>query len=186
MSESKTLAALFTEANDIGLKLIENEGEITPDLEERLNQLQIDLPEKVDAYVFIMEALEAQEAMYKKRAEFFSRLAKSHSGTRERIKERIKFLMQQGNKDEVLGNDYRFKLSPSKPSLKVNTELLPAKFTREVVLFEVDKKAIEEALMSGEDVPGAHFECGVTFRIYANKKKLDKPKKESVSTLPVY
>lgn len=184
--ESKSLAALFSEANEIGMKLIENEGEITPELEERLNQIQIDLPEKVDAYIFIMDALEAQESLYKKKADFFSTLARAHGNTREKIKGRVKYLMQESKRDEICGNDYRFKLSPSKPALKINPDLIPAKFTREQVEIVIDKPAIEKAIVAGEEVPGAHFETSVSLRIYANKKKQDKPKKESVSTLPVY
>jgi hypothetical protein len=162
------------ETNNIEQMLIESGGELTEAIEQALAVRDLELVEKVDGYQHIIERFFSLEAHYKERAEFFARISKQCAGVQDRLKNNLKYAMQEMGTTELIGVDVKFKLTPTSGSLVIDdADMVPVEFKSEVVETVIDKKKLKDAAASG-NVPGAHVEPGFSLRMFANvpdKKK---------------
>ena len=167
---------MVLQVNNLERALIESDGIISPEVEQMLAVRELDLPEKVDGYAFIIDRLESMEDFYKQRAEMFLKASRTLQNSKESLKERLKFAMQELGTNELFGNDVRFKGAHTKGSLVIeDKDAVPVEYKTEVVTTEIDKKKIKADLDSGKEVPGARIEPGYSLRCYTNtnvKKEL--------------
>lgn len=164
----KSLAAIVNESNQIEAMLLESQGEITEAIEAALAVRDLELTEKVDGYSHIMDRFAALESHYKEKAEFFSRISKQCSNVQDRLKNNIKFAMQEMGTTELVGVDIKFTLKPTTGSLVIDdAEMVPVEFKSEVIETVIDKKKLKDAASKGE-VPGARVEPGFSLRMFAN------------------
>lgn len=165
---SKSLYDLTSESLDLTQKIIENGGELTPELEKQLVINETNLACKVDNYVTFVERLEMEESYWRKKAAECDTIARGYSKANARLRDNIKNVLLASGKDEIKGNDYRYKLTASQPSLVIDDEkTIPKEFT--VVKTEINKTLLKEVMKAGADVPGAHLEPSVSLRAYRNK-----------------
>ena len=165
-----TLLAAAADYRALEQLLEEAQGELTPELEAWLDEMDGTLAEKTDAYVHIMGKLEANADHLKAEAAKLSLAARSLDGHYERMKARIKDAMAVMHKTEIVGSAWRFKRSPSAPRLIVDDEAkLPAEYRVPKTVYEIQKDALKAAIAKGEAIQGAHIETGDTLRVYANK-----------------
>jgi Siphovirus Gp157 len=167
--QSNTLIQLVQSSQSIVEQLIESGGELSPELSLALSNLEVQLPAKLDSYAFILEKLEAEEDFWKQKAKAMQAVAKGCSNVRDRIKENLKLAALEMKADELVGNDFKFKFSNSKPKLIIDESALDKAYTMQVVTTEIDKKRIEDDLKLGVPVVGAHLEETKAMRVYANK-----------------
>lgn len=168
----KTLIDLAKQASEIENMLVESCGVITPEIEAMLSVKEAQLPEKVDAYSYVIDRLDALEEFYLKKADEIYAIAKSMNQARSRCRDNIKRAMIESNTDELLGNDYRFKLQNGKQAVVFNNEeLIPDAYKNEKILKVVDKERIAEDLKMGIPVPGCHLSDGRSLRQYVNRDK---------------
>lgn len=167
----ETLRTLVQQSNDLMMQLAESGGELTPELESQLANVELALPEKVDSYAHLIDRLDVEIETWKQKADFYSAIAKSCKNVKERLKENIKFAMQEMTVSEIKGNDVRFKLSSSKPSLQIDESLIDPLYTSQVTTTVIDKKRIEEDLKAGVPVAGARLIENVSLRTYANRRE---------------
>lgn len=166
--ENKSLVSIVNQAMDIERVLMESGGEITESIELALAVNSKELAEKVDGYHMVIERFEALETHYKSRSDFFKTISGQCKSVVNRLKDNIKFAMQEMGAEEIRGNDMRFKLSPTQGRLVIeDPEMIPVEFKTEIVETKIDEKSIKEALKSSE-VPGAKLEPGFSLRTYAN------------------
>lgn len=170
MSDSKSLNELVLLSATIENALIESGGEISPDLEKMLEERDENLPKKVDNYAGLIERLEITKAFYKQKADNLLKIAKACDRVTEKLEDRIKNAIKTLDVPELQGEDYRFKLVKSQPSLKVTDEsLVPDSLKvikQETVL---DKKEIIKCLKDGEIIPGVELEYGSHLRMTVAK-----------------
>lgn len=163
-----TLPALLIESHRIILSLIENEGEVTPELEALMAETHFKLAEKVDRYAYVLEMLETQEIWYRSKAHEFSHMAARLEANRQKMKDRMKEMMVAINQNELSGNEVRFKLINGKGHIEIdpNTDPkdVPAPFRREK--FEFDKIAIRGAIELGATLDFATLEPTKELRKY--------------------
>lgn len=161
--ESKSLIMLSAELETM---LVESEGEITEAIAQHLSALAT----KVDGCVYMLERFSQINEFYKARAEKLERIAKAAKTAEERLKEYVKTTMQMTDKKEIEGDDFRIKLSPTAPKVNVVDESkLPNKFLVDKVVISPDKKAILQAVKTGEVVPGVVIEENFSLRVYPRK-----------------
>jgi hypothetical protein len=163
-----TLVDLAREALELTQTIIESGGEITSEIEERVEANELRIADKVDAYSFIEERLDAEAQYWDRKAKAFANIARGFKGARERLLARIKFFMGEMQLKEVQGHDYRFVLAGSMPRLVVNEALLPAEYKMQVTQVIPDKERIREALLLGANIPGAYLEETGALRKYEN------------------
>lgn len=179
--ENKSLLAIVNQAMDIERLLMESGGEVNEAIERALAVNGKELAEKVDGYHMVIERFEALETHYKSRSDFFKTISGQCKNVVTRLKDNIKFSMQEMGADEIRGNDMRFKLSPTPGRLIIeDREMIPVEFKIEVVETKIDEKAIKEALKTSE-VPGAKLEPGVSLRTFANTP--DRKSKKEVANV---
>jgi hypothetical protein len=85
----------------------------------------------------------------------------------------MKFAMNEMGVTELQGNQFKYKLSPSAPSVEIVDEnQLPAIYCREKVVLTGDKDAVKKhVLESGEEIPGVRINRGMTLRVSIVKEK---------------
>lgn len=176
MSEpNKSLMAITAEVIAVERALIENDGVLPPEIEEQFNLATGDLKDKVDRYWIVLEALDARAGYFKSLAESATAARKMIENKHASLKANLKFTMQQLNLSELEGNDYRYKLSNSKPKLVIDDDALPPGYKKAVQTFVPDKEQIENDLALGMSVPGAHMETVQSLRGYMNAGAKAKP-----------
>lgn len=163
-----TLNELVSQAAQIEELLINSNGEITPELEAMILNVDFNLPQKLDNYSLLIERMKMVSEFYKSRAEKLLLIAKSCGEVEKRCKENLKNAMQTLGVDELKGVDIRFKLQKAKDKLILD-ETVPVEDRFLRVEYVVDKTKITEALKQGEDVKGAHFEPSYYVREYQIK-----------------
>lgn len=167
-NQNKSLMAIVNQSIDIEKMLIESGGEVNEEIEKFLTITHSELAEKVDGYQNVIERFEALEDHYKARAEFFRTVSGQCKTVAQRLKDNIKYAMQEMGVVEIKGNDIRFKLSPTKGRVIIeDANMVPVEFKEEVIETKIDDKKIREALEQGE-VRGARLEPGFSLRTYAN------------------
>lgn len=170
MSDPKTLLALVGVANFITQALVEAGGEITPELEGTMADLQLQVATKVDGYLAVMDRMEIEAEYWKSKADAYRKIAAAHTSVRERLKENIKRAMLAMGVTEVEGHETRFVLSATKPALVITDgAFIPEAYLDTVVEKVPNKIRIREALEHDQSVPGARLEGGHALRSYLRK-----------------
>lgn len=168
MSSENTLLALVDVFNHLDQKLIESAGEMTPELETALAITEENMREKVDNYAYYIDHLESR-AEYFKSIEANARAARQiFENQKERLRERLKFAMANLNRTDLEGDDFRYKLSPTKPRLVIDEKVLPDQYKVVTVTQVPDKDAIQKDLILGMKIEGCHFEESKALRRYVN------------------
>lgn len=182
MEQNKTLALIVNEALILEKMLIESGGEVNPEIEKALAVNSQELALKVDGYVEIIERFESLEAYYKTRAEYFKDISSRCKKAVDRLKENIKYGMNELGIDEIKGVDMRLKVSQTSGSLKItDEEMIPVEFKKEEIKTVIDTKALKEAIAKGLEVKGAEIIPGFSLRAYANTPEKKSKKKEAVN-----
>ena len=158
-----TLKEILSEEAKILDLVITNGGELSEEQSQELDAVMTALCQKVDAYAATFDALEARVESLKRQAAMFTDAAKALKNAQERLKERMKYLIQESGKNGVEGDYWAFKLSSGKPSLVINDELDPS-YLMQVTEMVADKKRIEDDLRLGIPIKGAAFKETVVLR----------------------
>lgn len=167
--EVKSLAEIASEAMAIEEVILQNGGELSPEIEAWLNEVDSQLGFKADRYKFAMDRFESSAKMFRERAEEFTRAAKAIETIGVRLKDRIKQVMLATGRTEVFGRNYRFKISSAAPRIVIHEHELPIAYKRQVVTTEPDKELIKEAVKQGHAVAGVDVQPNHALRITVNK-----------------
>lgn len=149
--------------------LIENEGEITQEIETALEVLSSELQLKTDGVTEYIKSLEATQALAKQRAKEFKDLENKIKSKLEKFNEYVVLCMDKLQVTELKG-EYS-KVSIRKPSQVVeivDEKELPVEFIKVEKVYKIDKAGIKDALKRNEDVNGARLAFGArkaTFKI---------------------
>lgn len=170
--KDQSLYDLVSISQEIKRSLIENFGEMTPEVESSLLTLEERLPNKADGYRFITEDLRHEADLWKERAHTFLAVAKSFSIHADKMEGAIKEACIQMGVEELEGNEFRWKLQKAKPTIIIDDETKVPSGHKEIVqVTKIRKDGILEDLKSGIPVPGCHLEESVYVRCYTNSKK---------------
>jgi len=145
-------------------------GEITPEVEAELAKFDSAIAEKIDDYKFVMNKLEFESQFWTEEAKARQKIAKACDLIQQKMKERLIAAMQTMGMDEIQGDAYRAKLTPTKGRLVIDVAKLPDDFKTPVVTMEPEKEKIRIALENFEEVPGAMLEGGVSLRFYSSRR----------------
>lgn len=169
MSDMKSLRVLVNEVSEIENALLDNGGEITPEIEAMLSVKDIQLPQKVDNYALVIQRMDSLESFYKDRAKVFLAMAKAASSITDRCKFNLKSAMEELAVDELLGNDIKFKLVNSNPACVIEDESkIDGAYKIIETVIKTDNRRIIEDLKLGVPVAGARLERGRSLRQYPN------------------
>lgn len=145
-------------SESLNSRIIENCGELTPETEAELIELDLQTREKVDAYSYVIKRAKFEANFWKEEAEAAMANVKGFLKLEEWYKQAIKNRMLVDNTKEVLGNKTKFMLVPLNPKMLIDEKFLEDRFYREEVLKKIDRSLIEEAIRQGEAVAGVTLE----------------------------
>lgn len=168
--KKNSLIDLVDESCDIVNRLVHTDGEITPEIEQALEINEKEIATKVDSYVFIERQLENQAVFFKNQANAMERLSKTMTFAREKIRERLRFILSLTATEEIRGQIYKYVLTDSPEALNVDESKLPPQYLITVTTHKPDKDKIREDLKAGKEIAGCTLTRGKTLRSYFNGK----------------
>lgn len=167
---NKSLIQITNEFLELDRLLIESGGELNEEIETALALNQKDLQVKVDKYKLYIDHLK-QRAEYFKDLETEARDArKVFENSSDKLKDRIKYMMNTLNVNEIDGEAFRFKLIEGKDKLVVNDQsVVPQEYFIPVTTLNLDKEKLLQDLQSGLKIDGVDIEVVKTLRTYLKK-----------------
>jgi hypothetical protein len=166
------LETLIKQSTQLAGALVECQGELTPELEAALDLVNEKLPQKIDNYGYLIDRLEVEATFLgekiKQIADLQSKIVTAH----EQLKERMTFHLHSVEDKTLLGNEYKFKLSPTAGRTVVDEKVLPMDYWKTEVLKRVDREKIKADLKTGKEIPGCKIEQTWSFRKTIGSKLL--------------
>lgn len=146
-----SLVKMAAVANSIETELIENGGELTPELERTLLDINVQMPEKVDVYRMVLARLPKYQQEYKeKEAEMYS-IRKGLENYEKGLKSAINTAMTIMETNDVYGYEYRFKRINNQPKLEVDHEVdIGEEFFDKVETRVLNRERLKEHLLATE------------------------------------
>lgn len=166
---SQTLMSIADDALALERLILEAGGELSPELEAWIAEIDTKLSQKADAYSFVMDRFESTAKLLRERAEKFTVAARSLDSASKRINERIKAAIMSMERTEVRGTDIVFKLQRSAPALELDEKQIPQEY--QILTYAPDKKRITEELKAGKQIPGASLRQSYSLRTHVNKER---------------
>jgi len=168
--EKKSLVTLLFEEKTLIEMLIDSGGEMDHEIEERINQLEVDVPRKIDGTCYMVDQLRATETKLKEQRDRYSKAVASCANAVEAFKRRLLFVMETSDKPELLGEERTIKTAKTPPALVIDENVeLPEEYLKKEVVTTIDKAAIKEALKRGATIPGTRLEVKGTVRFGIRK-----------------
>jgi hypothetical protein len=153
----KTLLNIRQEYTEILQEIEQNEGELTPEIEEALVINAQELSEKSLAYVEFMGNLNAQNNRIEEEIKRLQLLKKKNTQLLEFLQ---KGLVQAVNEfGTIHTGTYTIGVRNSEECIIEDSDRIPEKFKTVKMEVQVDKMAVKKAIKSGENVPGAHLQA---------------------------
>lgn len=176
MSDQKAMTrTMVLEANSLLEKLVEC-ADLTPEIESQLQHIDLTAPERVDMSVYLLERVKTEQAYWKSRADYFSKIAKSFKLVEEKIRDGVKIMMVEGGHTDLSGIDMRWKLSEIDARLEYDEAKIPPAYKYDVVEKQVDDSKLRNDLAQGKRIEGARLVPNYRLAPYANRKKISEAK----------
>lgn len=161
-----TLYSITADMNAI-LSLIEDgEGELTPELEQALAITEEQFAQKAEDYGHAILNLNAMATAAKAEKDRLASLQKFYENAKKRLTDAITAAMQAFDRQKVETGTLRLSLRHTQAvGDDYDISIIPKEYKVVKVEEKPDKAAIKAAILSGQDVPGAHLVENVSLQI---------------------
>jgi len=140
--------------NQLAEQLIDNDGELTPELSEQLAITEEQLQNKSVAYSFVIKQMDADVEIIEAEIKRLQNLKKQREKASEYLKERIKHAMDTFQIEEIKTPLVKINFRKSETVEVEDVNALPVAFKVVKVTEQADKAAIKAALKDGVEVTG--------------------------------
>jgi hypothetical protein len=162
---SDTLKSLLDKQQEISEQLLESYGEILPEIESALKELELNLPEKVDRCAGFLDRIFVDSATLKARGDAIKAHADAYLDRAKQLdtlhKNFMNHIRQQmlANGLTILGGLYEsFKISSKQGSVVIEEDaVIPRSFITQTVSETINKSLVKEAVLRGEVFKGVTF-----------------------------
>lgn len=161
----KTLYEINQDYLRLMSEIEENDGEMTPELEQALAINEADHAAKLEAYGQIIANYKAEAEACKAEAARLKTKADRALKAADRLKDTISFFLTATDRRKAAAGVWSFSLRDSKAVNVTDEEAIPEIFWREKVTREVSKTDIKAAIEGGQVVPGAEIVTNVSLLI---------------------
>ena len=149
----KSLFLIEKEFNDIAQQLIDNGGELTPELETSLTFNRNEFENKAQNYGMVIRSIDAEVNAIETEIKRLTELKKAREKSQDKLKERIAEAMINFGIEKI---DSTFiKLSFRKSESVEVSDAVDKEYLIEKITHSPDKIKIKDAIKSGVDVVGA-------------------------------
>lgn len=154
---------------EIEAQILEQGGELTPNLEIALDGIHTQLLEKADSYAFVLERLEKSREYLDTQEKKWSRAKRAIEGSLDYLKGKLKGYLSQAHIPLLNGEQFTLKATPTRASLQVDEGLLPSEYLVQHIEWKVDKERLRLDLEQGKEIPGARLVKSFALRIGVKK-----------------
>lgn len=159
------LYQLTTEYKQLESILIENEGELTPDLEQALQINQDQLQAKGISYGYVIKSIEAESDIIDAEIKRLTQLKKVRDNAAERLKTTLKQAMEMYGVLELKTPTLKISFRKSESVEIIDMDLLDEKYITKKTTEMPNKTEIKEALKRGEVIEGAELRTNNNLQI---------------------
>lgn len=138
-------------------ELIDNGGELTPELSEALAITEEQLQNKAVAYSFVIKEMDGEVEIIENEIKRLQAMKKARENASERLKSNIKQAMQLFNIEEIKTPLVKINFRKSESVEVENVNSLPMAYKTIKVVETADKVAIKEAIKNGADIIGCRI-----------------------------
>lgn len=149
------LFEIAQEELDLLNEIEEIEGEITPELEERLKINEANMAKKMEGYCKLILWYDTQILAAKEETERLRKLIKRAERSQEWMKGAMLDVMVGLDKPKVSAGTFTVGTRKSTAVNIIDEYSIPVRY--EIVSVKIDKAAIKDAIKNGEEVPGAQL-----------------------------
>lgn len=183
IQKPETLGNLIIQSAFIVDEIIENGGELSPELKAQFQDVNIAMEAKIDGYAHILDRLDVEAEYFRIKAAEFQRICSSIKAAKDILKERLVFHMKTMKTIEVFGGEFKFKLRKPVGRLEITDEMeIPDRYKEKVTVIQIDKAALKTDIMadaskvepyeaiSCEKIPGARIVMNPSLLKSINRK----------------
>lgn len=150
------LYEMSTELALINDEIVGADGELSPDIEARLDAVSLDFRAKSQGIAKWTLDIAGVESMIETEIARLQRKKRVAENLRTRLTAYIKACMEQANVQKIESPTLTLRIQRNPPSVEILAEdKLPAKFIHIKQITEIDKTGMLTALKNGDEVPGA-------------------------------
>ena len=157
VQKKKSLFEIVGDSLSIINEMLYQGGELTEEMEDRFNSIEGDLVEKIDNYYALIDRMDNEQEFLKAKSKEFSKAAKVMENASARLKQSVKDAMVNLKKDEIIGENWRFKIGKLKDKMVVCKEDIEDKYYSEKKTKFIDNDKIIADLNFGQKVKGVSF-----------------------------
>jgi len=150
---NKSLFNITQEFKNLCAQLLDNSGELTPEIQQALKINQSELQAKSQGYVSIIKHIEMEEAAIDKEIKRLSDLKKNRVNAKERLKESLKSAMIHFDVTEIITETNKINFRHSESVEILSEDIIPKEYKKTKLTPE--KSKIKKAIKEGRFVPGA-------------------------------
>jgi len=153
---NNSLYDIASDIQEIHNAIIDQDGEVSPELEKSLDRLNLEISNKVHGIGKWLKNLEGNESSIQAEIDRLERRKKSISSLETRLKEYVKLCMVKADKKKLEFPLFTAAIQANPPSVEITDETkIPAKYIKIKQVTEIDKKQILYDLKAGEAISGA-------------------------------
>jgi len=152
------MSSLFVIKNEMQLvvnQLIENGGELTPELEQALQITENQLKEKATNYGAVIRSMEYDKTIIDAEIKRLQELKKVRTNSIDRLKGTLSEAMQQFQIDQVETPTIKISFRESKAVEILDESIIDKKYKTQVITTKVDKLKLRKDLKNGDAIKGA-------------------------------
>ena len=123
---------------------------------DTLESLQFDTEVKLEGYAQLIRQLEAEAEAHKMEADWHTARRRARENAAERLKDRVAAHLAATGQEKAKAGLFTWRLNTPSTEI-VDEDLLPDRFAVEKVTVTYPLTPIKEAILAGEDVPGARL-----------------------------
>jgi hypothetical protein len=146
-------------------QLVENGGELTPEIEQALQMNADNLTTKGVNYGFIIKQLDAETNIINAEIDRLQDLKKSRTKVIEKLKNNLSVAMQVFGVDKIESPVLKISFRAYESVEIDDVKSIPAKFMVTKTTTQPDKTAIKSAIKAGELTIGAHIQVNQNIQI---------------------
>jgi len=166
------LIEILGQLAEIESLLIENKGELTPEDDTKLKLFTESLVEKVDGYKHFFDRIDLSINYWKAKEHEAKQIRAALETGVDNAKEHLKATMLQREITTLEGDEYIFKISPTKGKLVItDEEQALAAYPKEKITITIDNEKIRQDLEANIDMKCAVIEQTWSLRTTVKRKK---------------
>ena len=162
---NKSLYIIEKEYQQLADYLIDNDGEVTDEIETMLSINKEELTVKASNFALLSREIEHRTEAIESEVKRLNALKKSYSNSADRIKERIKIAMEHFGIEKIEGDLVRLSFRKSESVFIEDEDLISDDYKNTKEVITVDKLKLKEALKGGAIIFGAELKTNNNLQI---------------------